>query len=103
MRGLRPGTIKHRLEKIALDNSNNHFADDLANLHISQPCLNGQLSHHILSKRYFSRSLLASVLQPQADHLAPFIRSPPRMVKRRDLGLLRWRGLQGRLRAQSTI
>ena len=41
MRGLRPGPIEHRVKKIALDNSNNHFADDLANLHISQPCLNG--------------------------------------------------------------
>ena len=41
MRGLRAGPIERRVKKIALDNSDNHFADELANLHISQPCLHG--------------------------------------------------------------
>lgn len=39
--GLRLGPIEHRVKKIALDNSNNHFAYDLANFHVSQPCLKG--------------------------------------------------------------
>src|SRR5262245_46258059 len=57
MRRLQLGSIEHPVEEIAIDNSNNQFVDDLADLHISQPCLNGELSHHVLSNRYFSRSL----------------------------------------------
>ena len=40
-RGLQLGPIEHRLETIALDDSDDYFADDLAHLHVSQPCLNG--------------------------------------------------------------
>jgi len=98
-RGLQLGPIEHRLETIALDDSDDYFADDLAHLHVPQPCLDGELPHHVLSERYFSRSLLASVLHLQAEaHRTRFICSRLRMVKRRDLSLLRWRGLQGRLR-----
>ena len=39
--GLRLGSIEHRVEKIALDHSDDHFAHDQTHLHVSEPCLNG--------------------------------------------------------------
>ena len=58
---------ERRLQQILLQQPHNEFADELADLHVPERRLERESPDHVLSKRQFSRSLLAPVPHPDGD------------------------------------
>ena len=54
--------LEHLLKEVLIRRRCKEFADELANPHVLELCLERQLSNHVLRERQFSSSFLALVL-----------------------------------------